>query len=50
MFRRLSVDDTMLKDSFHVEMYCRLISTCMMGHMGPTERQNNGDFESWPEK
>lgn len=50
MFRLLLLDDTMLKDSFHAEMYCTLISTCMMGHVGPAEMKGNGDFESYPEK
>ena len=46
MFRLLLLDDTMLKDSFHAEMYCTLISTCMMGHVRPAEMKGNGDFES----
>lgn len=46
MFRLLLLDDTMLKDSFHAEMYCTLISTCMMGHVRPAEMKGNGDFQS----
>ena len=46
MFRRLLLDDTMLKDSFHAEMYCTLISTCMKGRVGQAEIKDNGDFES----